>query len=73
MKFQQREGHANVPQKHKEEGDNLGQWLQDQRQQKKTRKLDISREKLLDKIGIVWSQPTIKQWRCYSHKVWRPS
>jgi len=56
VKFQQREGHANVPQRQKEEGVNVGKWLNDQRQQKKKRKLDVSREKLLDKIGVVWSR-----------------
>jgi len=56
VKYQQREGHANVPKKHEEEGLNLGSWLDAQRTRKKKRKLDISREKLLDNIGTgtVW-------------------
>jgi len=52
--YQRREGHANVHQRHKEEGVNLGTWLMEQRKKKKTNKLDISRERLLTKIGIVW-------------------
>jgi len=56
VKYQQREGHANVPKKHKEEGVNLGSWLYTQHSRKKKRKLDTSREKLLDKIGTgtIW-------------------
>jgi len=54
IKFQQREGHSNVPQRYIEDHIKLGNWLSAQRQQKKKGKLDQSKEKRLDEIGVVW-------------------
>jgi hypothetical protein len=52
--FKDREGHCNVPVSHKEEGVNLGLWLSKQREAKKAGKLDVTRERRLEKFGIVW-------------------
>ncbi len=52
--FKDREGHCNVPVSHKEEGVNLGFWLSKQREAKKAGKLDVTRERRLEKFGIVW-------------------
>jgi len=51
VEFQKREGHSNVPQRHKEDGKTLGEWLKKQRKEKKKGKL----EKRLDEIGVVWT------------------
>jgi len=55
VKFQKREGHANVPQRHTEENVKLGMWLKKQRQRKKIGKLDKGSEKKLEDIGVVWN------------------
>eukprot|EP00548_Thalassiothrix_antarctica_P019346 CAMPEP_0194194782 /NCGR_PEP_ID=MMETSP0154-20130528/75772_1 /TAXON_ID=1049557 /ORGANISM="Thalassiothrix antarctica, Strain L6-D1" /LENGTH=310 /DNA_ID=CAMNT_0038919243 /DNA_START=71 /DNA_END=1001 /DNA_ORIENTATION=+ len=55
VKFQQREGHANVPQSHKEEGVNLGVWLTNIRDQKKKGKLDNGLKKHLEEVGVIWN------------------
>ena len=62
LKFQQREGHANVPQTHREEGVNLGHWLGKQRQQKRKGELDISLEKHLEEVGVIWDVLK-QQWK----------
>jgi len=54
VKFQQREGHCNVPHRHKEDEMNLGRWLGAQRQGKRKGKLDFGLEKQLEDIGVVW-------------------
>jgi len=61
LKFQQREGHSNVPSKHKEDGTRLGTWLCRQAQKKKKGTLDGSREKKLVDVGVVWDI-TSEQW-----------
>jgi hypothetical protein len=52
--FNEREGHCNVPQLHKEEDVNLGLWVSRQRNAKKGGKLDTACERHLEKLGIVW-------------------
>ena len=52
--YRDREGHVNVPNKHKEEGENLGQWLTNQRTRYKTGALDENRCNKLESIGMVW-------------------
>ena len=54
-KFKKREGHCNVPQLHKEDGNNLGIWLSNQRRLKKTGKLDPDRQKMLEEVGPEWA------------------
>jgi hypothetical protein len=52
VSFRAREGHCRVPGGHKEDGNNLGQWVGTQRRVKDS----LSQERLqrLDKIGFVW-------------------
>jgi hypothetical protein len=59
--FKNREEHCNVPQRHKEDGSNLGSWLFTQRKQKKKGDLNEDRQKRLEEIGVVWSQLE-QQW-----------
>jgi len=61
IKFQQREGHPNIPGKHVENGMKLGSWLCSQRQQKKKGKLDGSLVKRLENVGVVWNVHS-EQW-----------
>ena len=58
--FKKREGHCNVPDSHKEDGENLGVWLSTQRKAKKAGKLDMIRKKQLEEVGVVWDM--------YSHR-----
>jgi len=57
LQYEQREGHCDVPWKHKEGGQNLGHWLSSQRNDKKTCKLDDDRLRRLEEIGIEWNPP----------------
>jgi hypothetical protein len=52
--YKTREGHCNVPGKHKEEGVNLGSWVSSQRLSQKRGVLDPERELSLEEIGFVW-------------------
>ena len=52
--FKKREGHCNVPASHTDNGANLGRWVVNQRQSKKTGKLDADRQKILEETGIEW-------------------
>jgi len=54
VKFQQREGHANVPPDHIEDGTKLGIWLYNLRQKERKGKLDLSLKKRLEDKGVVW-------------------
>ena len=53
-KFKGREGHCRVPRRHKEEGENLGEWLSDQKQAHKKGKLDPQRHQKLKELGVEW-------------------
>jgi len=55
VKYKDREGHCNVLQRHKEEGENLGAWLNTQRLAKRKGNLNIYQLKKLDEIGVVWN------------------
>jgi hypothetical protein len=57
-RFQEREGHCNVPQLHTEDGSNLGTWLGYQRQLNRKKKLDPDRQKRIEEIGIAWALPS---------------
>jgi hypothetical protein len=54
--FKTREGHCNVPQLHKEDGANLGVWVNNQRQLKRMEKLDSDRQKILEEIEFEWAR-----------------
>jgi uncharacterized membrane protein len=55
LQYKQREGNCRVPQKHRENNENLGAWLNKQRQIKKKGKLDDERLRKLEDIGVIWS------------------
>jgi len=54
VKFQQREGHANVPKSHKEDEKNLGIWFHAQKELKRKGELDISIQERLEDAGVIW-------------------
>jgi len=54
VQFKEREGHCNVPVRHKEKGIRLGNWLTKQRTAKRQGKLHSMRQQQLEDIGIVW-------------------
>jgi superfamily II DNA or RNA helicase len=59
QKFYKREGHSDVPLRHKESGLGLGSWVVGQRALKT--KLSRERVKRLDSLGFTWS-PHQRQW-----------
>jgi len=54
VKYKGRKGDCNVPREHKEDGENLGFWLQWQRKNKKKGVLDSDLEARLTSLGVVW-------------------
>jgi hypothetical protein len=54
FQYKEREGDCNVPAKHKEDGENLGPWLNQQRVEKKRRKMDGGRGRRLEEMGVLW-------------------
>jgi Helicase associated domain len=54
-KFKGREGHCNVPVKHREGTYRLGSWVNNQRTTKNTI-MSNERRQRLDKIGFVWTK-----------------
>ena len=52
--FQEREGHVNVPQRHEEDGVQLGSWLDRQRKLYKKGKLDETYQRRLENLGMSW-------------------
>jgi hypothetical protein len=52
--FKNREGHCNVPFKNKEDGSNLGNWLDTQLAAKRKGVLLSDRERRLETLGVVW-------------------
>ena len=61
LKYKKRGGHCNVPKSHQEDGQNLGIWLSNQRQNKRKGVLDKDLEDRLTDIGVVLD-PLSKQW-----------
>jgi hypothetical protein len=59
--YKEREGDCDVPRNHKEDGKNLGEWLNTRRMDKKKRRLDAEKEKEMEEIGVVWDIYS-KQW-----------
>lgn len=55
VQYQERHGHCRVPVTHKEDGANLGTWLQTQRKNWRAGTLDPSKHERLEKAGVVWS------------------
>merc|ERR1712032_202868 len=67
--YKNRESHCNIPQGHKENGENLGTWLSSQRQRTKRGTLPSEKAKRLEKLGVVWD-PIIQRWeRMFTHLV----
>ena len=62
VQYKEREGSANVPRAHKEDGENLGMWLFNQRGFQRTGRLAIDRERKLDKLGSSWSRSSKQRW-----------
>ena len=54
VKFKEREGHCNVPSKHVEDGEKLGEWLVAQRAAYKKGELDPERQRRLEELGVAW-------------------
>ena len=59
--YRAREGHADVPFQHEEEGVMLGTWLSAQRLDFKKGKLDQARKERLESLGVLWD-PMEEQW-----------
>ena len=57
--YKEREGHCRVPQRHVENGFNLGQWVSNKRQKKQT--LSEARRQQLDELGFDWD-PDQTDW-----------
>jgi hypothetical protein len=55
IEFKNREGHCRVPDKHIENGTNLGKWVGKQRAKRKG--MSIERRQSLDALGFVWKIP----------------
>merc|ERR1712194_802391 len=64
VKYKDREGDCNVPNKHEEDGENLGLWLSNQRTANNNGKIDTQKRKLLDDLGVVWDVLN-QQWENY--------
>jgi len=60
-RYNEREGHCNVPNNYEEDDIKLGRWLGSQRQAFKRGKLDESYQRRLDAIGISWD-PLADDW-----------
>jgi hypothetical protein len=59
--YRAREGHADVPKSHDEEGVMLGAWLIKQRAECKKGKLSQARQERLESLGVLWD-PSEAQW-----------
>jgi len=56
LQFIEREGHADVMQRHEEAGERLGIWVATQRAQYKKGKLQKSRIEKLDQVDFIWQK-----------------
>jgi len=59
--YAEREGHANVPQEHVEEGTRIGRWLEWQRRNMRDGTIDPSHADRLEALGVSWD-PFVDQW-----------
>ena len=55
VQYNTREGHCNVPKRHREQNKNLGTWVKNQRAVKINGLLSNEKIKRLDSIGIAWN------------------
>eukprot|EP00980_Cylindrotheca_fusiformis_P001140 scaffold318_cov110-Cylindrotheca_fusiformis.AAC.12 len=55
VQYKDREGHTQVPHNHQEEGQNLGNWLKEQRRAKRSGFLKLDRQDRLEKAGVVFN------------------
>jgi len=53
--YKKKYGHCRVPQSHKEDGRNLGTWLNTQRQRKRAGTLPSNMIEILEAIGVTWN------------------
>lgn len=65
-KYKAREGHVLVPQRHQEDGKNLGEWLNGQRTNQKNGKLSFTRQKKLEAMGVTWNPQSAKWEKMYA-------
>ena len=68
--FVEREGHANVPQKHEEDGERLGGWLSNQRLRWRARGLS-EEERTAKKLGTPLSDEEVARLEAVG-VVWQP-
>eukprot|EP00977_Amphora_coffeiformis_P004754 scaffold1019_cov172-Amphora_coffeaeformis.AAC.7 len=61
VQYKERNGHCNVPISHREEGQNLGEWIHTQRRAKRGGNIDESRARQLEELGLSW-EPLDDQW-----------
>lgn len=64
VEYKDREGDCNVPNRHKEDREKLGSWLSDQRKAMKKGRLNVDKQKQLEKIGVAWDMIN-QQWENY--------
>eukprot|EP00980_Cylindrotheca_fusiformis_P030907 scaffold25622_cov206-Cylindrotheca_fusiformis.AAC.2 len=62
LQYKDRVGHAQVPIRHQEEGQNLGTWLATQQKAKRRGALKLDRQDRLEKTGIVWDHRHTQKW-----------
>ena len=55
VQYEEREGHCDVPQRHVEDGSNLGMWLSNQRKAFRKGDLDKERRQRLGDLGVAWA------------------
>jgi len=56
VRYREREGDCNVMRSHREDGENLGTWLDKQRQKKRSGKLLVEQESRLTSLGVIWER-----------------
>eukprot|EP00980_Cylindrotheca_fusiformis_P021102 scaffold8100_cov122-Cylindrotheca_fusiformis.AAC.1 len=61
LQYKDREGHTQVPRYHQEEGQNLGYWLNTQREAERLGSLKLDRQDRLEKAGVVLD-PRTQYW-----------
>ena len=61
QQYKHRNGNCNVPHRYEVNGGKLGIWLDTQRTDKRNNRLDDTKEKRLDALGVIW-EPQLNQW-----------
>lgn len=62
VQYKNREGLANVPQGHEEDGEYLGAWLMNQQRGKIAGTLSLTRRRRLEAVGVQWRITSPKRW-----------